>query len=139
MEMKTALRWLFSPPPEPVEPWDALAWWELRRIPFNLIVGVYGVVCLAIFLAAISTSGRLHPGEDAVEPLALLAAPFVINALYTLGWLVEVPLRLFSRNTPPRLGPALLKLGLSFGLALITLPAAVWTGIRLLQLGGIVQ
>ncbi|MBI3028029.1 MAG: hypothetical protein HYY64_00745 [Candidatus Rokubacteria bacterium] len=60
-----------------------MAWWEVRRIPFNLIVGVYGVVCLVAFFWAITTSGHLQPGEDAVEPLALLAAPFGINVLYT--------------------------------------------------------
>src|SRR5258708_36117381 len=85
------------------------AWWELRRIPFNVIVGTYGVVCLLAFFWAIGTSGRLEPGEDAVEPLALLAAPFAINVLYTLGWLVEVPARLANHRLPTRFGTVLLK------------------------------
>ena len=109
-------------------------WWELRRIPFNLIVGFYGIVCLAIFFWAIGTSNELQPGEDAVEPLALIAAPFVINALYTLGWLVEVSTRILVPNLSPRFGPILLLVGLCFGLFLITIPAAFWVAYRVLQL-----
>jgi hypothetical protein len=113
-----------------------IAWWEVRRIPFNVIVGVYGAVCLVVFFWAITTSGHLRPGEDAVEPIALLAAPFGINLLYTLGWLVEGLARLLRPDLSPRFGPLLLKTGLALGLFLITLPAVLWGGYRLLQLVG---
>jgi hypothetical protein len=109
-------------------------WWELRRIPFNVIIGVYGAPCFTIFLWAFTTSGEKG---DPVEPLALMAAPFGINFLYTLGWLVEVPARLLVPNLSPRFGPTLLKLGLALGLFLITLPAALWSAYRLLQIAGI--
>jgi len=129
--------WLFASPHEPGSSWRVVAWWELRRIPFNVIVGVYGALCFVTFLWAITTSGQLPPGEDAVEPLALLAAPIGINVLYTLGWLVEVPARLLVPGLPSRFGPMLLKVGLGLGLFLITLPAALWSGYRLLQFAGI--
>jgi len=119
--------------------WRIIAWWELRRIPFNIIVGTYGVICFAVFLSAITTSGYLQPGEDAVEPLALLAAPFGINLLYTLGWLVEIPVRLLVPGLSSRFGPMLLKLGFGLGLFLITMPAAIWSGYLLLQLVGVVS
>jgi len=119
--------------------WKIILWWELRRIPFNLIVGVYGIICLAIFFWAILTSDHLQPGEDAVEPLALMAAPFVINMLYTLGWLVEVPARIVKPDLSPRLGPILLMAGLGLGFFLIGLPAALWLGYRVLQLLGAVS
>ena len=61
-----------------------------------------------------------------------IAAPFIINALYTLGWLVEVPVRIGVPNLSPRFGPILL-VGLGFGLCLITIPAAFWLGYRVLQ------
>lgn len=131
-----AVRWMFGAPEARRPVWKVILWWELRRIPFNLIVGLYGIVCLVIFFWAIVTSGHLQVGEDAVEPLALLAAPFVINVLYTLGWLVEVPARIAMPDLSPRFGPILLMIGLGLGLCLITLPAAVWLGIRVLQLLG---
>lgn len=120
-----------------LSPLGAVVWWEARRIPFNVIVGVYGLVCLPAFFWAIVTSGHLHPGEDAVEPVVLLAAPVLINALYTLGWLVEVPARLVMPDLSLRFGPRLLKLGLALGLFLISLPVAYWVGYRLLQIIGI--
>jgi hypothetical protein len=114
-----------------------VAWWEIRRLSFNVIVGAYGALCFVVFFWAITTSGHLQPGEDAVEPIALLAAPLGINVLYTLGWLVEVPTRLLVPDLSPRFGPLLLKLGLGMGLLLITLPAGFWGGYRLLQLAGV--
>jgi hypothetical protein len=64
-------------------------------------------------------------------------APFGINLLYTLGWLVEAPARLLKPSLSPSFGPLLLKLGLGLGLFLITLPAAFWGGYRLLQMAGV--
>jgi hypothetical protein len=127
-------RWLFAPQDAPSSVWRTLAWWEARRVPFNLIVGSYGVLCLVVFVWGLSTSGRLRPGEDAIEPMALLAAPFLVNALYCLGWLVEIPLHLIAPNASQGIGPILLKLGFAVGLGLISVPAAYWGGFRLLQL-----
>lgn len=137
--MTRFLEWFFAGPPCRRSLWGVVLWWEARRIPFNIIVGLYGVVCLIAFFWALSTSGHLKAGEDAVEPLALLAAPIGINILYTLGWLVEVPSRLAVSNLTPQFGPSLLKIGLACGLFLITLPAAFWVGYRLLQLAGVVS
>jgi hypothetical protein len=80
-----AKSWLFTPQQPSVPWWRVIVWWELRRIPFNLLIGAYGILCLLLFFWAITTSGHLQEGEDAVEPLALLAASFAANACYTLG------------------------------------------------------
>lgn len=137
--MRGFANWLFADSRNPDSPWRVILWWELRRIPFNIIIGIYGVLCLVIFFFSILTSGHLKPGEDAVEPMAIMAAPFGINFLYTLGWLVEVPARIFKPDLSPRFGPLLLKLGIGLGMFLITLPAACWGGYRLLQLAGVLS
>lgn len=137
--MKRFVRWLFSSPPQAPSPWRVIAWWESRRIPFNLVVGTYGAGCFAAFAWALTTSGRLEPGDDLVEPIALLAAPVGVNVLYTLGWLVEVLARLLMPGLSSRFGPKLLGLGLGLGLTLISLPAVSWGGYRLLQVVGLVQ
>jgi hypothetical protein len=128
--------WLFLGLNGPPTPKAVIAWWERRRLPFNLIVGAWGILCLVVFLAAITTSGHLQPGEDAVEPLALLAAPFFVNVLYTLGWLVELAYRSIEQDVSPRFGPRLLKLGLGLGLVLCAVPALFWSTYRLLQWTG---
>ena len=120
----------FEPPEPPLDSWSVICWWEARRIPFNLLVGGLGAVCLGILFWALATSGHLRPGEDAVEPIALLAAPF---------GLVEAPARLLVRDLSPCFGPMLLRLGVGMSAVLIALPAAFWTGYRLLQSAGLVS
>ncbi len=132
--MRKAVDWMFAPQPPSVSWWWVVLWWEVRRIPYNILVGLYGTFCLLIFFWSITTSGHLEPGEDAVEPMALFAAPLGVNLCYTLGWLVEVPARKFSPSLSPRFGACLLKLGIGLSALLIGMPPAFWGGYRLLQL-----
>ncbi len=118
--------WFFNPCDKPITPIRTILWWEKRRIPFNIIIGLYGIFSLVVFFWAITTSGHLEPGEDAVEPLTLIAAPFFLNICYTLGWFVEVLLRLINRSITSRLGVRLLKLGLGFSLFIASVPPAFW-------------
>jgi hypothetical protein len=131
--MPSLFQWLFAPPAD-LGPARSVLWWEFRRIPVNLLIAVYGVLALVIFYVAITTSGKLPPGDDAVEPIAIIAAPFVFNLCYTLGWLVEAPARSLYPGLSPRFGPRLLMLGLGFSLCVITVPAAFWAGYRVLLL-----
>ncbi len=136
---RQALNWMFAPQPPPVSWWRVVLWWEVRRIPYNILVGLYGVICLLIFFWAIMTSGHLQPGEDAVEPMALFVAPVGVNLCYTLGWLVEAPARKLSPSLSPGFGPRLLKLGLGLSAFLISVPAVLWGGYRLLQLAHVLR
>src|SRR6185503_20909678 len=81
--------WMFSVREGERSATDIILWWELRRIPYNLIVGPTGLISLLLFYFFISRTNALKPGEDAVEPIALLAAPVVMNICYTAGWVVE--------------------------------------------------
>ncbi len=134
--IKRFFDWLFSVPDAQRTPATALVWWELRRIPYNILVGVVGIASLAVFLGSIFSANVLGPGEDAVEPLALLAAPIAINICYTAGWLGESVLWVFWPDKRQFFGPLLFKLGLGFSLFVVTLPAIFWGGFRLLQLMG---
>jgi len=134
-----AKSWLFAPQSMPVRWWRVILWWELRRIPFNLLIGAYGALCLVLFYWAITSSGHLQPGEDAVEPLALIAAAFAANACYTLGWLLELPVRLLMPALSAQFGAVLLKLGIGFSLFIISVPAVFWVGYRLLQFAHVLR
>jgi hypothetical protein len=57
----------------------------------------------------------------------------------TLEWLVEIPARLLVPDLTSRFGPLLPRLGIGLGLALISLPAAFWTGFRFLQMVGLAK
>jgi hypothetical protein len=116
-----------------VSAWRALLWWEARRVPFNIVVGLYGVLCLVLFFWAITTSGHLAAGEDAVEPMAVAFAPVGINVLYTLGWLAEMLARLIKPDLTPRFGPRLLKIGVVTAVVLCSAPPIAWVATRLAQ------
>jgi len=77
--MRRFIAWLFTKPSAPTSSVAAIRWWERRRLAYNLIVLGFGAVCLVIFVVSIVGSGRLAPGEDAIEPLALIALPLVVN------------------------------------------------------------
>jgi len=117
---------MFSVPDEPRSVLGVIGWWELRRIPYNIIVGSVGVCSLLLFFLFISQSNVLEPGEDAVEPIAIIFAPFLINIAYTAGWVVELNSRRILGRRIERLGPLLLKLGLGFSLLVALLPSVYW-------------
>jgi len=129
--------WLFTVPEAERTLGSVVAWWELRRISYNLIVGSVGFVSLIIFFISIVSANVLGPGEDAVEPLAIMFAPIAINICYTAGWFVESVLWFIWPSKRHILGPLLFKVGLGFSLLMVTLPAVFWGGFRLLQVLGI--
>jgi hypothetical protein len=132
------IRSLFTPPSEPTSPANAIAWWEHRRLPYNVIIGAVAIVSFVIFYVSIITTGVLQPGEDVVEPLALIAAPIVapiaINICYTAGWLLDAPLRLIFPTLNSRFTSWLFTLGFAFSVLLVSFPALYWGAYRLLQL-----
>jgi hypothetical protein len=91
---------------------------------------VMTTVSLFVFLTAIISSGKLAPGEDAIEPLGLIVGvvlfPLAINLCYTLGWLVELAVRAVHPATSARFGPRLLAVGLVFSVVLVCAPAVGW-------------
>jgi hypothetical protein len=112
---------------------DIIVWWEVRRIPYNLVVGVWGAICLLIFIWSVNASGHVAPGEDAIEPLLLPFLPNAVNICYTTGWPVEIVLRRLWSDLNPKLGEFLFRAGLVFSLAVISLPAVVWSVIWLVS------
>src|SRR5438874_13808986 len=120
MSVGSPIRWLFTPP-NPPGVGRSIIWWEKRRIPVNLVIFIYGILCLVIFFAAINASHVLQPGEDAVEPFAIILAPIVFNICYTFGWLVEASARAVAPRLTAKLGPRLLLAGLIFTFCIISL------------------
>lgn len=117
--------WLFQPG-EFNKKWDAIRWWETRRIPFNLVVGATGIIAAIVFLLIGSTI--VQPGEDFEEPLALIGAVlfygFMANVCYTLGWITELA---WATDNPVKGRDFRLRAfraGLIFSVALTTLP--IW-------------
>ena len=124
--MKNLPTWFFRAPTTLGSPLAIIKWWEARRVPYNILIGVYGVISLTLFYFFIQSSGKLEPGEDAVEPIAFIAAPIAINLAYTAGWFVELILRYVFAVRSTKTGPCLLKAGVIFSLVVASLPTVVW-------------
>jgi hypothetical protein len=73
-------------------PWDAIAWWELRRIPYNLVVGAVGLATI-LFIGWFASHLDLRD-TDVLNPLgfilAIVAYGIAANVFYTLGWISEL-------------------------------------------------
>ncbi len=73
-------------------PWDAILWWELRRIPFNAALALAGVITVG--LLEVLGAPLVPPGEDLIEPvfLFLMVGVYAVlaNLGFTLGWVTEL-------------------------------------------------
>ena len=106
---------------------DSILWWELRRIPFNGLILLAGLFSFGVI--ELIGSRLVKPGDDVVEPMALIAgsAAYVIaaNLCYTLGWITEL---LWSRGDSSlaeaeAIRPTIYRRGLMFSLVLTLSPA----------------
>ncbi|TGD58140.1 hypothetical protein [Flavobacterium humi] len=102
--------------PNERDSFQIISWWELRRILYNLIVLVCGIASMSLTSLLVNAP----PGQDMVEPFAIMGFGIACNLGYTLGWLTE----LFVKNDPAY-GPKMFKTGLYFTLFFIFLPLAI--------------
>lgn len=108
-------------------PWDAVRWWEIRRIPFNLALFVTGATTIFVFEAI---GGRhVQPGEDVIEPVLLLmgviAYGVAANACYTLGWVTEMLWSQGDTSQTQALRSKIYRQGLIFSVLLTLFPAVI--------------
>lgn len=118
-----ALKEFLYPTPARRSVGSILAWWERRRIPYNLIVGSAGVVSVAVasLFAALPPLGFdffMGGGLPAILVVGVLA-----NLCYLLGPATEILMeKMWGREVLPT-GPALYRMGLTFSVGLVMLPA----------------
>jgi len=108
---------------------QVIVWWELRRILYNIIVLIAGILSLVIMMTAASGRVHLEAGEDFFEPIMIPIFAFLCNMCYTLGWLTE----LFIKRSVTY-GPKMFKRGLYFTLFWIFLPSIIWVIVALFDL-----
>ncbi len=137
--VRRLVTWLVAPPLPPFTLACLVRWWESRRIPYNILIGGVGLVSLVVFFVSIESSGYLAAGEDSVEPMALILAPFVVNLCYTAGWVGDAACRLVCRDLPARFTPVLFAVGVAFSLCVVLLPGLLWSGYRVLQIVRLVE
>ncbi|MEI8313978.1 MAG: hypothetical protein WCG79_00860 [Verrucomicrobiota bacterium] len=130
--MNRAFKKLFSIPQGNRRWWSIIVWWELRRIPYNLAVGVIGIVNLAAFAFINDTLLKPYLAFENRdwEPLSVVLFAFAANFFYTSGWVTELIVSRIAPERARRFGPIAFGLGLGFTVLLTFLPP-VADGIRL--------
>jgi len=95
-----------------------IGWWETRRVPYNLLVGIAGVVSIAVCLLAVGVGGAFldKPLQRPDPPLFgfVLVYAVIANVFYSGGWLAELIWLRLWRIRQPRLAVLSLGLGLLF-------------------------
>ena len=114
-------------------PWDAVVWWEIRRIPYNLAILVVGVFSGTIIAFA---GGRML-GQDADfgHPfIGMILYGLLANLCYTLGWITELLWSWGDTALTEKTRPKVFRAGLIFSAILTLLPTIllprIWTGRR---------
>ncbi|HXM66368.1 MAG TPA: hypothetical protein VN911_06525 [Candidatus Acidoferrum sp.] len=105
-------------------PWDAVIWWEIRRIPFNLII--LAVAIASGLVIAFVASRLLGPDADSGNPFigAILYA-IGANVCYTVGWISELLWSWGNTAQTEKIRPKVFRTGLIFSAGLTLLPAIV--------------
>jgi hypothetical protein len=99
LEMLTRLP-LFRRARPPERTWDVIAWWESRRIPYNLIVGAAGIASAIVMLLTGFVTEHIVgeaigvPGSPFFAMVAVIVYGIMANICFTGGWILE----LFSRR-----------------------------------------
>lgn len=136
------LRWSRSPGSDSF--WEILGWWELRRIPYNLIVGGVGVVSCGVILAVAAIGSELFdeplglPDPPIIAVFVILAYGVAANVCYSGGCIAEWLVRKVWRERAGAFGEISFVLGGLFSILLTLAPAGfclMALGIRLLHAG----
>jgi hypothetical protein len=109
-------------------PWQIILWWEIRRIPFNLIVGIVGIFTL-IFLFALEMLLK-NDFLDEVLPdppmIAIFGYGILANICFTGGWVAELFARKTFKEESKNFGEILFFFGLTFSVVLTLLPILIY-------------
>jgi hypothetical protein len=123
--------WIFAHQLEKSHPAHVVAWWELRRLPYNIIIAVTGLLTLSVFYAVAlgcERSGGIPLGTPRPPLLVLIAVIaywIVANAFYTCGWILELLVARMWRVSTPVFGPIAFTLCTAASVVITLVPAGL--------------
>ena len=112
--------------------WGVIAWWESRRIAYNLIVGCAGIVTCILVGTLVFTSellqralARIDVGSPFFEIAFILIYAIAANIFYTLGWMAELFVRKLWPGESERFATATFALGIGLSVLLTLAPGII--------------
>jgi hypothetical protein len=118
--------------------WQTIGWWEVRRIPYNLLVGAVGLVssamCLITGILCEHFLGEAFgiPNPPGVAFFAVAAYGIMANVCYTGGWAAELLVQRIWPEEGKAFGRISFFLGLTFSILLTLVP-----GVLVATIGGL--
>jgi hypothetical protein len=115
----------------PASAWEVIGWWEARRIPFNLIVGIAGLLsCIVIGVVAVGSfflfnSDFGSPGSPLGEVFLVLIYALGANIFFTGGWIAELIVRKLWPIQADRFATLTYSLGVTFAVLLTAAPGII--------------
>lgn len=126
--MRVLDRFPFNRDEVPAGAGAVLFWWESRRLAYNIIVGITGIVTVGLLVA-----NSLIRGDDCGIPnpplfafLLILSYGVMANVCYTLGAFAEIVARVtMGKESASKLGRTALIVGLALSMILTISPAVL--------------
>jgi hypothetical protein len=117
---------LFPAPDERRSTGSIVRWWESRRLKYNAVVGLTGLVT-ATYVQTLALLPPGGPGHLINVLPGIVAYGVMANLMYSGGWIIELVMKALWGDQAPRAGPAMFRQGVIFSVGLTLLPMAIFT------------
>lgn len=114
--MKKLLHLFFDSGFESRKWYHVILWWEIRRIPYNIIMLFSSMISFFVLCFIVEGAG------DFIHPMTPIIFGFLANFCYTFGWITEYIIRLFSHKTSFAFARIAFKAGLLFSILFVFAP-----------------
>jgi len=137
---RTQQLWLFARKEEEPSIVAVIKWWELRRIPYNLIVGALGLfTCVVTLLVAAIASEKFGeplglPDPPIIAVFAIIFFGVMANVCYTGGWIIELVVQSIWKDRAGDFGQISFALGILFSAIVTLAPAILFTVLLIIRL-----
>lgn len=121
--MKALTEFLF-PAPARRTVGSIVAWWEKRRLAYNVMVGGAGLVSAGLATLITALPPNAHPW-GLIPWIPVVVFGVGANICYLLGPTVEILVEKLSGGSVLPTGPVLYRMGLTFSVGLALFPALI--------------
>jgi hypothetical protein len=131
---------IFSRHEEVIGTLAIIKWWEIRRIAFNIAVGICGVITLAVLLVvAAVASSKLNeplglPDPPIIAVFAVITYAVGANICYTGGWVIELVVKKVWGERSGAFWQIAFLLGMLFSIILTLSPSLIFIGLLIIRL-----
>ena len=125
---------------EQVSTFEVVKWWEMRRGPYNLLVGAAGIfTCIMTVIVATIASETIGeplglPDPPILAVFAVIAYAVGANICFTGGWIAEILVKKFWREKAGAFGQAAFIGGVAFSVLITLAPSALFGGLLIARL-----